>query len=304
MHRKGKRFLHETKNLDGTKFDCTQNVIKGSDNNKTVYANTGASAAATADAQANTSSSQSSAPISDATTNDQMQQDPQVKENKTDDNATTNTTHTANGTNATNATNATTDDAPMSTDDNNDNSNTEKQEYVLPADPPRNDWFEEDPTPEWFLRRSQTIPMRLTEAERQLLKVIEASLDVSEYTDKIDIYMYHNKAGRITEQLEEICRYICGLKICQDFRKGRAQMLGKEYKDNNEFLCDVFEIARRHKIRNPDKMRTTYGRWTKEHVDSVHVYIHECIYVCARCIHRVYAWPLHRLPCASCPSIK
>ena len=39
---------------------------------------------------------------------------------------------------------------------------------------------------EWFVERSKFIPLRLTNSERKYLRLLDAALSVSEYTDKID----------------------------------------------------------------------------------------------------------------------
>ena len=39
---------------------------------------------------------------------------------------------------------------------------------------------------EWFVERAKFIPLRLTFGERKYLRLLDASLQVSEYTDKID----------------------------------------------------------------------------------------------------------------------
>ena len=51
------------------------------------------------------------------------------------------------------------------------------------------------PTPgssvgEWFVERAKYIPVRLTLGERKYLRLLEAALNVYEYTDKIDTIVF------------------------------------------------------------------------------------------------------------------
>eukprot|EP00808_Paulinella_micropora_P030049 g36383.t1 len=121
-------------------------------------------------------------------------------------------------------------------------------------------WFLEDPTPEWFQERCKYIPLRLDEDERKLLGILESAMDVSEYTDNIDIFTYNRKEKRIVKELQEIACIISGLYLAADFRKGKTVLTGKELRENENWLQHVFEVGRRHKIRNPEKMRDSYGK--------------------------------------------
>ncbi|KAF9992702.1 hypothetical protein BGZ65_011910, partial [Modicella reniformis] len=45
-----------------------------------------------------------------------------------------------------------------------------------------------------------------------------------------------------------------------DYRRGQQLFADKSFEDNEEFFQAIFEIGRRHKIMNPEKMRSAYGK--------------------------------------------
>jgi hypothetical protein len=105
--------------------------------------------------------------------------------------------------------------------------------------------------PDWFLERAQYIPLRLTLEERKFLRLLESTLNVSEYTDKVDIISYKDKRKRIYEQLKDVCAILSGLVVASDYNLGQKMIKDSEFKDNEQFFKDVFELGRRHKVRNP-----------------------------------------------------
>ena len=114
---------------------------------------------------------------------------------------------------------------------------------------------------EWFVERAKYIPLRLTLVERKYLRLLEAALQVSEYTDKIDTLGYGlSKAKRIVHQIRELCAILSGLVLAADYRQGQELFTDRDFASNADFYQKVFELGRRHKIMNPDKMRTTYGK--------------------------------------------
>lgn len=98
---------------------------------------------------------------------------------------------------------------------------------------------------------------------------LEAALNVSEYTDKIDIISYSNKAKRIVGQIRDLCAIIAGLLVSGDYKVGSQLFAKKGIRENAEVLQRIFEVGRRHKIMNPEKMRTTYGKLMYMLMDSV-----------------------------------
>jgi len=120
------------------------------------------------------------------------------------------------------------------------------------------------------MERAKYVPLRLTLPERKLLRLCEATLNVSEYTDKVDILTWKSKTGRIHEQIRDICAILSGLAIAADYEVGQKMIKERTFEDNAEFFAMVFEIGRRHKILNPECMRTDYGKLIHMLMDSQH----------------------------------
>jgi hypothetical protein len=148
---------------------------------------------------------------------------------------------------------------------------------------------------DFYLERAKYIPLRLTLEERKKLRLVEAALEVSDYTDKVDIIAWSNKAQRIHAQIQDICAILSGLLVASDYRKGQELVRENDFKDNAVFFQDMFEIARRHKIRNPEKMRSAYGKLMHVLMDSVSPEIQEMLeFSCVRKVRTVYDWLAER----------
>ena len=110
-------------------------------------------------------------------------------------------------------------------------------------------------------QRAAFIPLRLSEDERSLLRVLEGALAVSEYTDKVDILSYRNdKAARVQEQLGNVLAAVSGMVVAALGNRGQQLVQGRTLPENFDLFCAVFEVGRRYKVMNPDKMRSTYGK--------------------------------------------
>jgi hypothetical protein len=124
------------------------------------------------------------------------------------------------------------------------------------------------------------VPLRLSEAERALLKLLEGALKVSEYTDKVDVtslsssYSYggygslsmmggfgsvSKKTQLMQDELRAFASLLLGMNVVQNYKRGKL-LVQHSIADNADFFKTIFEIGRRFKIMNPDKMRTTYGK--------------------------------------------
>ena len=116
--------------------------------------------------------------------------------------------------------------------------------------------------------RAKYIPLRLLVEERRILRLLEGALNVSEYTDKVDILSYRNKSARVHAQIKDICAILCGLTVAQNFKRGQSLIADRDFEQLSSFFQDCFEIGRRHKIMNPEKMRDTYGKLCYMLMDS------------------------------------
>lgn len=108
-----------------------------------------------------------------------------------------------------------------------------------------------------LMRDAAYIPMRLTDDERSLFNLLDASLNVSEYTDKVDVLSYRSQAKRVIQELHETFSIISGMMVANDFRKGKRLVQDKKFDENEEFFRQVFEIGRRYKIMNPGNERAS-----------------------------------------------
>lgn len=120
--------------------------------------------------------------------------------------------------------------------------------------------------------RAKYIPMRLTADERKLLRLVEAALNVSEYTDVVDVVASRLKTKhRIHVQLRDLCSILTGLAVANDYSVGQRLVADRDFSQNKGFFQHAFEVARRHKVGNPEKNRETYGKLIHMLQDSAHI---------------------------------
>jgi hypothetical protein len=110
--------------------------------------------------------------------------------------------------------------------------------------------------------RSKYIPLRLSLSERKMLRLVEASMNCCDYTSLVDVPSTRlSKNKRTHAQLKGITSVLRGLVTACDYAAGQKLASGdSEFSQYQPFLCQMLEIARRHKIMNPEKMRTEYGQ--------------------------------------------
>jgi hypothetical protein len=122
------------------------------------------------------------------------------------------------------------------------------------------------PSRRTVLERSRYIPLRLSLNERKLLRLVEAAMNCTEYTTVVD-RPYDKPTKRLHQQVRGVLSLLRGLVTACDYQAGRklaksssSSSSSVSYRQYLPFLRQVLEIARRHKIMNPEKMRTEYGK--------------------------------------------
>jgi hypothetical protein len=110
-------------------------------------------------------------------------------------------------------------------------------------------------------REAAHVPLRLTEEERALFNLLDAALNVSEYTDKVDVLSYRSPVKRVVHELNDMLSVLSGMMVASDFRRGRRLVQGRKFEDNEAFFRQVFEIGRRYKIMNPGACPAVNGVW-------------------------------------------
>lgn len=111
--------------------------------------------------------------------------------------------------------------------------------------------------------RAKYIPLRLSYEDRRVLRLVEAALLVSHYTDHIDspaLADPKKKHKRLQMVLQNICALLSGMVISCDYDNGQQLLEDRNFAQYERFFQKMFEIIRRYKIMNPEKMRSTYGK--------------------------------------------
>ncbi|KAF4677206.1 hypothetical protein FOL47_002769 [Perkinsus chesapeaki] len=103
-----------------------------------------------------------------------------------------------------------------------------------------------------YLNLCSFIPVRLSHDDRRALNLLERALNVSEYTDKVDVYtIRHEKDDLIIDQLDEACSILSGMSVASHQRPPT---------DFQHWYQRVFEVGRRYKMLNPERFRDNYGK--------------------------------------------
>jgi hypothetical protein len=118
-----------------------------------------------------------------------------------------------------------------------------------------------------------SVLLRLSEKERDILKILLAALKVSEYTDDVDAVRSYRREEKMINAMREVFVALAGLShvagtLPSDVLKKLQQSAEPDMQLLEPVLAKAFEIGRRFKRLNPDKMRSEYGKLTMLLQDS------------------------------------
>ena len=107
--------------------------------------------------------------------------------------------------------------------------------------------------------RAKYIPLRLSYEERKSLRTVNAAINVSDYTTRIDV-PFKSASRRKHVQLQQIVAFLSGIVACQGYDSAKQILEDRNFEEHEIMLKEKLEIARRYKITNPEKMRSEYGK--------------------------------------------
>lgn len=115
-----------------------------------------------------------------------------------------------------------------------------------------------------FLEIAKYVPLRLEFEERRLLRLLESTIDSSEYTDRVEsappAVTAHQLHRHTATVLKNICSVLSGLVVANSDGVESFEKLvtNRNFSNHKALFQSVFEVARRYKLLNPERMRDSY----------------------------------------------
>jgi len=106
-----------------------------------------------------------------------------------------------------------------------------------------------------------SVPLRLSDEERMLHGYLMSALNVCEYVNNVDVPEGPRDSRAVTE-LNDVFQIMLSLLISA--AEVRDRVKGKLKRDTaggcRDLIAQMFEVGRRYKRMNPNRMRTEYGK--------------------------------------------
>jgi len=112
----------------------------------------------------------------------------------------------------------------------------------------------------WFRERAKFIPLRLEYEERSRLHLIQAVMRASNYTTEVDNPEHKSRSKRLLKQMQLIRATLTGIATTYKYDLAQKLVEDQDFKLYQITFTKVFEVGRRYKVMNPDKMRGGYGK--------------------------------------------
>ena len=88
-----------------------------------------------------------------------------------------------------------------------------------------------------------------------MLRLVESSMKCSTYTTSVDSGTFKNEAKRTHKMLQGITGVLHGLVMSCNYEAGQKLVEERDFAQYESYFQSQFEIARRHKVMNPEKVR-------------------------------------------------
>ena len=144
----------------------------------------------------------------------------------------------------------------------------------------------------WLREQWRFIPLRLDDVERGQLAVLRSAMRCSDYTDRVDVLSHKPHDQLVRENLHQVLCAVQGLRVGAAGLAAAAQIVGASpngrhqhkhqhhghghghghghnqqqqgqtavFLRSERFIRRIFEVGRRYKLMNPERMRTEYGK--------------------------------------------
>ena len=76
---------------------------------------------------------------------------------------------------------------------------------------------------------------------------------------RVDVF-FKNPAKGIHTRAEEISAMLSSLAVSTNYETGQEMVVDGSFGESQEYFQAVFEVGRRYKVMNPEKMRSEYGK--------------------------------------------
>jgi len=113
---------------------------------------------------------------------------------------------------------------------------------------------------DWYTQRSKYIPLRLKFEERKRLRLIQSAMKTNNYTNLVDTGNVTSVNKRKVRQAKCIQAVLLGIATTYKYHLASGLLEDPQYSAYESTFARAFEIGRRYKVTNPEKMREYYGK--------------------------------------------
>lgn len=112
----------------------------------------------------------------------------------------------------------------------------------------------------WYEDRSRYVPLRLEYKERTRLRLVHAIMRSSDYANVVDGREFKTETKRLHSLMKCVGATLVGIATSYKYDLAQQLVEDRAFSKYKATFTRVFEVGRRYKVMNPEKMRGTYGK--------------------------------------------